>query len=126
MNLLLWIWQIPQHLLGLLLILLSRAKKKGEYYSAKRFFNSGISLGRYIILQEDCAYPDTIKHEIGHSIQSKCLGPLYLLVVGLPSIARNILDRIGLKNWDYNKRYKWYYSSWPEKQADKLGGVKRF
>lgn len=122
----LYLWQLPQHLLGLLLILLYRAKKKGEYYSAKRFFNSGISLGRYIILQEDCAYSDTIKHETGHSIQSKYFGPLYLLVVGLPSIARNIWDRIGHKKWDYNKRYRWYYSAWPEKQADKLGGVVRF
>ena len=60
MNLLLWIWQLSQHLLGLLLILLSRAKKEGEYYSAKRFFNSGISLGKCIILQEDCVYHDTM------------------------------------------------------------------
>lgn len=121
----LYLWQLPQNILGLVLVLLCRAKKSGDIYTCKRLFNSGISLGRYIIIQEDCTFSAVVKHEIGHSIQSKRLGPLYLLVVGLPSIARNILDRIGHKKWDYSKRYTWYYSGYPEKQADNLGGVKR-
>lgn len=36
--------------------------------------------GRYIGDEE------TLKHEYGHSIQSKILGPLYLIVIGLPSL----------------------------------------
>ena len=125
MNIALWIWQLPQHILGVVLILLSRAKHERHYYVVKKFFNSGISLGKYTILQVDCVHEDTVRHEMGHSIQSKYLGPFYLLFVGLPSIVRNIWDRIGHKKWDYDKRYRWYYSSWPEKQADKLGGVER-
>ena len=122
----LYMWQLPQHLLGLLLILLSRAKRVNGYYAAKKFFNSGISLGQYIILQADCVSADTIKHELGHSVQSKYLGWLYLPVIGLPSISRNIWDRLAHKQWDYYRRYTWYYSGFPEKQADKMGGVKRF
>lgn len=125
MKILLYLWQLPQHLLGLLLILLSRSKKEGSYYVAQKFFNAGISLGRYIILQEDCVYSNTVKHEMGHSIQSKYLGWLYLLIVGVPSITRNIYDRIFHKKWALFDRYKWYYEGFPEKQADKLGGVKR-
>lgn len=45
----------------------------------------GISLGKYIIVSQ-WATQKTIMHEYGHCLQSKILGPLYLLVVGLPSI----------------------------------------
>ena len=126
MRILPYLWQLPQHLLALVLIPLSKAKRVDGYYVAKKFFNSGISLGQYIILQEDYVLPDTVKHELGHSIQSKHFGWMYLLVVGLPSIVRNIWDRIAHKKWDYYRRYQWYYSGFPEREADKLGGVSRF
>ena len=125
------LWQLPQNLLAGVIILIYRATKLYSYmgsdiYTVKRFFDSGISLGKYIIVQQDRATDDTIKHEAGHSIQSRWLGPLYLFVVGLPSIVRNIYDRLFHKNMLYYDRVKWYYSGFPEAQADKLGGVKRF
>jgi hypothetical protein len=70
----------------------------------------GISLGKYIILSHDDI--DSIKHEYGHSVQSRYLGWLYLLVIGLPSL----LWAMFYKGDDY---YKFY----TEKNADKLGGV---
>lgn len=60
----------------------------------------------------------TKKHEYGHSKQSLYLGPLYLIVVGLPSITWAEL----YKNF---KREISYYDVYPENWADKLGEVNR-
>lgn len=125
MYILLWIWQLPQHVLGLLLIIVSRAKKVNGYYTVRKLFNSAVSLGDYIIFQADCIATDSVQHEKGHQVQSRMYGWLYLLIVGLPSIARNIWDRLVHKNWTTTQRAAWYYSGFPENQADKLGGVAR-
>jgi len=140
-NLLLWVWQLPQHLLALALIRLLGAKKclyqSGATGDLVRYywlyipsgwfsaFISGVSLGQYIILPEKSADRITILHEHGHSRQSAILGLLYLIVVGIPSVLGNLWDRLLHRSWTSAQRQKWYYSRWPEKQADRLGGVKR-
>ena len=53
------------------------------------------------------------------------LGIMYLLIIGMSSFLRNIYDRIFHKKWLLTDRMTWYYSGFPEKQADKLGGVER-
>ena len=132
---LLYIWQLPQHLLALIILkLVNRGVSIKEkwfghyvYYVKHGVFNCGVSLGNYIILYNDLKLNNktitVIKHEIGHSKQSLFFGWFYLLLVGLPSICNNITDRLFHKKWDYEKRYNWYYSRYPEKWADKLGGV---
>lgn len=116
-----YIWQLPQHLLGLILISLYKKEKKFKYNtSVVRVcpnFRSGISLGRYIIIKRN--KEDVVKHEWGHAIQSKWWGPLYLLVPGLCSLLHNMF---GKYRWDPHTSY---YDYWVEKQADKLGGVVR-
>lgn len=135
-KLILTIWQLPQELIGFCMTRHPRSIatyfKSGKtlrVYYTDNVFGAGVSLGEYIIL--DYTYyagkqnSVTIKHEYGHSIQSKILGPLYLPTVGIVSIARNIWDRLFHKDWDLRRRLKWYYSAWPESWADKLGGVTR-
>lgn len=125
--------ELPQNLLGKLIIKITKAEcnlydKNNTcfcYYLASRNFNKcwGVCLGEYIIVSYfNC---NTLLHEWGHKQQSKKYGWLYLLIVGIPSITRNIWDKIAHRKWAYERRYKWYYSAWPEKQADELGGVKR-
>ena len=121
----LYLWQVPQNLLGLGVIFFSRAKPTSgikPYWNAKA--NFGISLGNYII--SDSGDKKTLLHEAGHQKQSLMLGPLYLLIIGLPSISWNIWDRLFHKSWSWEKRERWYYSLPWEKWADKLGGVERF
>jgi len=134
-NFLLYVWQLPQHLLALALIQLLGATKTMQpqtgiiywFYKPKNRFSefiSGISLGNYIIVKTK--NETTIRHENGHSFQSLYWGPLYLLVVGLPSVVfNNLWDRLFHKNWTQEKRQRWYFSRYPEKQADRLGGVER-
>lgn len=130
-----WLWQLPQNLIGFLLIRKYRFKStrciNGKLISVyyKSFFRSGISLGNYIILDywycgKACS-TQAIAHEYGHSKQSLILGWLYLPLIGLPSIIGNVWDRLFHKKWTNDQREKWYYNRFPENWADKLGGVSR-
>ena len=87
-----WIWQLPQNVIGLIAIALFRGKYSKEdqvYYTSSSI---GVSLGSYIIVKRYCRN-DTIRHEKGHQKQSLMLGPLYLIIIGLPSACGNIIDR---------------------------------
>lgn len=113
-----YLWQLPQNLLGLLL----RAIYKGKdsiYEDAivrrSTIMKGGISLGKYIILNQWANRTD-VKHEYGHCIQSRILGPLYLIVIGLPSLLHAGFCKCKSHS---------YYDVFPENWADKLGGVKR-
>jgi hypothetical protein len=79
--------------------------------------SGGISLGRYVFTNMQDGWI-SYDHEFGHSIQSLMLGPLYLIVIGLPSaiLAANITDI-------FNKRYYWFYT---EKWADSIMGIKDY
>lgn len=117
-NFLLYIWCLPQNLLGLLFLLFIRGEEKHSldgitFYEAESF-NGGISLGKYIIVYKK--RESTIRHEYGHSIQSRYLGPLYLLVVGIPSLIHAGFCRC--INHDYS-------DFWCERWADRLGGVNK-
>lgn len=128
---LLYIWQLPQNLLGLLVIKVTRAElstlfvdKDQPYYRSRLDHCSfGVCFGEYIIFGAYTASIIGWKHEAGHRKQSRMLGPLYLLVVGLPSVARNVWDRVAHRSWGITRRAEWYYSSYPEKWANRLGGV---
>ncbi|MCD4668900.1 MAG: hypothetical protein K8S14_00480 [Actinomycetia bacterium] len=122
LKILLIIWELPQTVLVAIIIFFSRRKitGRGTYKNVDinyvKNFPGGISLGRFIILNDKYSgHEFSIKHEYGHSNQSLYLGWLYLLVVGLPSITRAILwrtlklDRSG------------YYRGYPENWANKLG-----
>lgn len=130
-KLLLILHQLPQCLVGFFLSRGCYTKTINgiKVYFRKSLMRSGISLGNYIILDSiydgwNCVRT-SVAHEHGHQKQSLYLGWLYLPLVGLPSAVRNIIDRVFHKNWDSDKRQKWYYSHYPENWADKLGGVHR-
>ena len=114
-DIILYIWQLPQNLLGLLIRYIVRAELlySGLYAWKLR---SGLSLGSYIFVNEHCA-DSTILHELGHRKQSRILGPLYLLVIGIPSFLWASSRQLGLFK---SKSYYWFYT---EKWANKLGGV---
>jgi hypothetical protein len=126
---LLYLWQLPQHLAaGLLYLVLRLAGKLGGaiYYRDSRIFlvsaNFGVSLGDYIFLFQTCNETDRA-HEYGHCIQSRFFGPLYLLIIGLPSLLGNIWDRLFHRAWSPAQRIDWYYRRYPEHWADRLGGA---
>ncbi|WP_062428456.1 hypothetical protein [Treponema endosymbiont of Eucomonympha sp.] len=126
-------WQLPQMALALAVVRATRALRCGMY-RGKRLYQfdaslhplvSGVSLGEYIILPHGASEADK-NHEYGHCVQSRCLGWLYLPLVGLPSaLCNNVWDRVMHRAWSYKARTAWYYRRYPERWADRLGGVAR-
>ncbi len=118
MNVLKTIWCLPQLVIGYIVKLIFKAKKdeRGLYIWNLGY---GLSLDKFIFVHKN-ASENTIKHEQGHTKQSRMLGPLYLFVVGIPSAI-----------WCHcfegyrQKHNKSYYDFYCEKWADKLGGVDR-
>lgn len=128
-------WELPQSVLALVVFLWLKltGRKLVRIYGntpgvvAFRVLSwgRGVSLGRFVYISDHFLTHKVVMHEYGHSLQSRILGPLYLFVVGLPSITQNILGIVlskGFKRDGYAKRY---YQRFPEDWADKLGGVKR-
>lgn len=115
------IWQLPQNLVGCILVKMINAKRYCDYKDATVYswgMNAGLSLGKYIFIPYNQS--QLIKHEYGHTIQSKYLGWFYLLIIGLPSIIWAGCFK------EYRKKHNIsYYSFYTEKWADKLGGVER-
>lgn len=132
-ELLYWTWCLPQTLLGLIVKLVLKGKRTLYYinnkiyvvYSAKADWLGGISLGKYVILGIGMDDGNTIKHEHGHQLQSFILGPLYLLVIGLPSglwcwFIHDFINKQRRKKGKHLLSYYWLY---PESWANKLGGI---
>ena len=133
-NIGLYIWQLPQNLLGLILIMFYHPKHKHImddgieiHYSSTML--GGISLGKYTIVNtnhyrkdiKDSLKRDTVRHEaIGHTKQSRIFGPLYLIIIGLPSITW-----AGMYGTIVKRTTNGYYRFWTEAWADKIAGVKR-
>lgn len=123
-KILLYFWQLPQNILGLLVILFTQSKYCNDGFWITSKFLFGVSLGKYIIFGQ-VANKIRLNHEQGHQKQSLYLGWFYLLIIGLPSAIGNLIDRFFHKKWSVQKRIKWYYNQPWEKSADKLGGVNR-
>ena len=123
-NLFMWLWQFPQNMLALCIegILCQAAYREGKADGNTIIVNitlpSAMSLGDYLFVNP-MSSQKSIQHECGHSKQSDILGPLYLIVIGIPSLLHNIVhylcSKIGIK-WNY---YSFYTESW----ANKLVGI---
>ena len=127
-NIFLYLWQLPQNILGLIIILITQAKKNSDCYETELRMSWGISLGNYIIFSRKKYIHPSIKsilHEKGHQKQSLYLGWFYLIDIGIPSLFGNIIDKLFHGHWNMFDRMKWYYNQPWEKWADKLGNVKR-
>lgn len=116
------IWQFPQNLIGYIVLKVTMNAHRCNYYGAEVYIwrrKDGISLGKYIFTPFS-ADEDYIKHEYGHTVQSRYLGWFYLLVIGLPSLIWSGCCKAYRKKHNVS-----YYSFYTEKWADRLGGVER-
>lgn len=126
LNVLLALWQLPQVILGVIMLAIFRNKK--EYTNPVNgitvwnishhgaFGTACFSTGP-IILTNDHSAERTLRHETGHSKQSIYLGWLFHIVVSIPSVCR-----FWIRRW-MNRSIEWYHSGYPENWADRLGGV---
>lgn len=113
------LWQLPQCLVGLLMLPFMGKLTLVDYRNYAWAFKGsnmmgGISLGCFVFLDTYTSKRETaIAHELdGHTVDSKIWGPLYLFVIGIPSILN---AWIGFTEC--------YYDFYPEKWANKHAGL---
>ncbi len=117
-------WGAFQTLLGIFYFIYSIRCKHYFYHGSictERSDIGGVSLGLFIFVSDNHkdGFSEKIAvHEFGHTIQSLILGPLYLIVIGLPSIIW-----CGLPFFKKMRREKSvsYYDLYTEHWANHLG-----
>lgn len=122
-NLILFIWQLPQHIVAIIYFgyLIMMCKDLGIDSRYKQatvipcIMRGAVTLGNYVFVGLNSEYKKTVKHELGHTIQSKILGPLYLIIIGIPSITY-----CGLRRLFPSLRKKNYYNFYTERWANNL------
>lgn len=131
-----WTWGIVQSLLGFIVFLL-HIKDNKHYWFHGAFVSvwnkkSSVSLGMFIFITKEPYFYDKLKaqynkaelsqrllvHEYGHTIQSLILGPLYLIVMGIPSTIWGFLPNLSKQR--HEKEIS-YFSFFTEKWANYLG-----
>ena len=122
-------WGLPQNLAGGIAYLLLRKKCRQErfHYSLVTYVDTeglaGSTLGMFIFLpsaRSKSWLHDVRIHEYGHTIQSLLLGPLDLLVTGIPSMVWASLP--ALKRYRDSKQlsYFWFFTeSWANRWGER-------
>ena len=113
------IWQFPQVLVALIMfpfigkLKLVKQNKFTFCYEASKMCG-GISLGSFAFLEPRLAQiPEIVSHEAeGHIIDSYILGPLYLVIIGIPSFLH--------ATFGFTKNY---YDFYTEKLANYHAGL---
>lgn len=126
-----WVWQLPQNICGIVWrnikkdsIITEVGDSMATSVNAKVYLmkaGGGVTLGKYIFISQ--TYQDqskVIKHECGHVKQSKMLGPLYLIIIGIPSILHAALNGyIGCCKNNPKGYYHFFTEHWANKLMEK-------
>lgn len=129
-----WTWGIIQNILGLIIFLSNITRKhycyKGSVVTLWNSEEKSTSIGMFIFMSENCpkdkkrslsrqeTFERTLVHEYGHTIQSIILGPLFLLIIGIPSSLWALTPI--LKKYRINNKIS-YFSFYTESWANYLG-----
>lgn len=115
---LLYLWQLPQNLIGLayLALCFDRVKiteQRGAVFYATKRVRGGMTLGRYVFIAPGNIDREPVyDHEFGHVRQSRRWGWLWLPVFAIPSGLHCLFCRAAN-----------YYHFYTERSANRLGGV---
>ena len=117
-------WGLVQTLLGAVVWLACPGCPHSRYRGAvvtRWRGRRGLSLGLFVFLPEE-EDAHLLAHEYGHTLKSLLLGPLYLPVIGLPSLVWAGLPTLERRR---TRRKTSYYAFYTERWADRWGGVAR-
>ena len=128
-------WGVLQTMLGLIVFLAHRKDKHYFYHGAivtEWEAPSSVSLGMFVFVTKKPYFYEKLKgdytmeelsrrllvHEYGHTVQSLILGPLYLIVMGIPSTLWGFLPCCANRRKNENVSY---FSFFTESWANSLG-----
>lgn len=135
-------WGILQSISGALMFLLHMHHKHYFYHGAviTEWKNSAsVSLGMFVFVTEEPYFfkklrdeynPEELSrrllvHEYGHTIQSLILGPLYLIVIGIPSSLWGFLPSLQRQRKEKQISYfSFFTEAWANKLGEKVTGEK--
>ncbi len=130
-----WTWGILQSVLGMIVFLMHVRDRHFWYHGALVTVwksNSSVSLGMFVFVTEKPYFYEKLKgdykmtelfdrllvHEYGHTVQSMILGPLYLIIMGIPSTLWGFLPALNKKR---KVQQISYFSFFTERWANCLG-----
>lgn len=116
-------WEFIQNIIGK-----SEVKKHGlkpshtfkdceVYYIS--YFDSHV-VGKYVFINPSSDEKIIFRHEYGHRIQSKILGPLYYLVIFIPSYLYYLYWSKRHDDNDWDGYYKFYTERWADNLTKNL------
>lgn len=128
-------WGVLQSTLGLICFILHFSDRHYCYHGAvvtEWNAKSSVSLGMFVFVTKEPYFYEKLKreytmdelsqrllvHEYGHTIQSLILGPLYLIIIGIPSTLWGFLPCFNMKR---RSKSISYFSFFTEKWANFLG-----
>lgn len=135
-------WGILQTLLGVIVFLLHIKDEHFSFHGAivtKWKSKSSVSLGMFVFVTDEPYFYENLKkeytkeelskrllvHEYGHTIQSLILGPLYLIVMGIPSTLWGFLPSCYNKRKNENVSYFSFFTErWANCLGEKVTGLK--
>lgn len=134
-----WTWGIIQNVVGLCVFRANIRRRHFRYNGAvvtvRRSRYGSMGLGMFIFISESAMNGErrefTLTHEYGHTVQSIILGPLFLLIIGLPSLLwaglpvfRKYRERRSLSYyWLYTERWANFLGERFVKARQKSGGA---
>ncbi len=130
-----WTWGILQTALGGLLFLFHCKDRRFTYHGAVVTVwrgKSSLALGGFLFITDEPFFYEKLKeehtkeelfsrllvHEYGHTVQSLILGPLYLLLMGIPSTVWGFSSSLAKRR---KERGISYFSFFTERWANALG-----
>lgn len=135
-------WGFLQTLLGAI-VFLFHIKDKHYFYNGAIVTQwkdkSSVSLGMFLFITDEPFFYEKLKneyskqelsqrllvHEYGHTIQSLILGPLYLIVMGIPSTLWGFLPSCNKKRKNEQISYfSFFTESWANQLGEKVLGEK--
>ena len=133
-------WGFLQTLLGFLHFLLFIREKHYFFHGAvvtEWKLKSSVSLGLFVFVTKEPYFYEKLKHrftlqeafsrllvhEYGHTIQSLLLGPLYLIVIGIPSTLWGFLPACAKKRKEHRLSYFSFFTErWANAWGEKVTG----
>lgn len=100
-------WELPSNLVAVLLFFFLGVdrftfnKEKGICI-VEMSYQGGLTLGCFIFVSKECYH--LLPHEYGHVRQGWVTGPLYLLIIGIPSLIWCMIYKMT------GKPYDWFYT----------------